>query len=88
MATIEDADPRESHRRLLRTAADMAIIVLLFSTMFSSWALGVVAGSVLVGLLVYAWFGLREPERHKFVARAIVAALAAGAIGAGVALLR
>jgi hypothetical protein len=82
---IDRAGDQSRKRRLLQVSADTAIVVLLFSTMFSSRALGAVAGALFVALLLYAWFSLQQPERNAFVLRALTAGLIAGGIAAGVA---
>ena len=88
MATINnDADSREQQHRIHCVAADTAVIILLFSTMFSSWTLAAVAGGALIALLFYAWSTLQEPVRQAFVEKAIAAAVIALAIGAAIALI-
>ena len=83
-ATTHTSD-RATERRLLQVSADVAMLVLLFGAMFSSWALATVAGALFVGLLLYAWFGLPRSERNAFVLRALGAGVVAGGIAAGVA---
>ena len=85
MTTAAHTNDQTSKRRLLQVSADAAILVLLFSTMFRSWALAVVAGALFVGLILYAWFSLHQPERNVFVLRALVTGIAAAGIAAGVA---
>ena len=82
MPIIDRANDPTRKRRLLQVSADTAAVVLLFSVMFSSWALAAVAGVLFVGLLVYAWFNLHQPDRNAFVLRALAAGLIAGGIAA------
>jgi hypothetical protein len=88
MATTGAADPIAQQRRLMHIATDLAVVVLLFGTLMSSWVTVIVSGTVLIGLLLYVWFVVRDPDRHKFAFLAIGAALAAAAVAAGVALLK
>jgi hypothetical protein len=88
MATAEAVNRTARQRCLTRFAADAAVVVLLFGTLMSSWLTVLVSAIALVGVLLYAWFVLRDPDRHKFAVLAAGAALAAGAIAASLALLK
>lgn len=87
MTTVDAVDRIARQRSLARLAADAAVVALLFATLMSAWWAALASAIVLVGVLLYAWFVLRDPDRHKFAVLAAGAALAAGAIAAALALL-
>jgi hypothetical protein len=78
---------RIKKRRLLQVSAGAAILVLLFGSMLSSRALAAVAGALVIGLLVHAWFGLQHPQRNAFVLRVLMTGFIAGCTAAVVVLL-
>jgi hypothetical protein len=74
-------------RPFLRVAGDAAAILVIFSAMLNAWLLLGVAAAALIGLSVYSWTS-KDPARHRFVLVALVAAIMAGLISAGLAWTR
>jgi hypothetical protein len=87
MTTIEADNKLAKERRVMHWMADAAVLIVLFGSMLSAWALVAVAGLMLVGLLIYAMVS-QDPDRHRFAVRALIAAVIGGGVAGGVALLR
>ncbi len=79
----------EVDRFCLWSGVGAAIALLMGSAFLSATQMVVVSAGLMVGLLVYAWFGLRAPAlgRYKLVTAALAAALVGAAVAAGMALL-
>jgi hypothetical protein len=72
---------------VLQRAAEGAAILLLFSSLVSAWAIAVVSGGAIAGLIVYALVARRDPERYRIVGLALAAACAGALIAGGLAAL-
>jgi hypothetical protein len=71
MDTDRTIEPINAQQRVARIATDVAVVMLFFSTLMSAWVAAAVSAAALIGLLLYAWFMLRDPARHKFLLLAV-----------------
>lgn len=85
MTTIGNAERPDRKWLYLRVGADLLVLVILFGAMVSARAMAVASGVALLALVLYAWFGLRGPARHRIILLGIAAAIVGAVVAAVVA---